>query len=71
MDTCKDENKKVIYYCCFEAWDPDMDCCEQTLPSNYVEYWDFGDMDVHGTALILEGGRASVFPVTSNGKHMF
>ena len=71
MKACKNENKKIIYYCCLKIYVPDTDCCEHALAPDRVEYWDFGDMDVHGTALILEGGRASSFPVTSDGKHMF
>lgn len=70
VKACKIENKKETWYCCLKVDDPDLDCCTQALATDYVEYWDFGNKDVHGTALIEEGGRPSSIPATSNGKHV-
>ena len=35
-----------------------------------LEIWDAGDMDVHGTALILKDGSVSSIPAMSDGKHV-
>jgi hypothetical protein len=70
VKACKNENKKETWYCCLKVYDPDLDCCAQALATDHVEYWDLGNMDVHGTAFIEEGGRPSSIRVTNNGKYM-
>ena len=68
MKACTIENKKDTTYCCNEMPGLDINCC--SLRQN-VQFIHYGDMDVHGTALILEGGGVSSIPSTSDGKHMF
>jgi hypothetical protein len=71
VKACANENKKNTSYCYITTPSTDdVNCCEESTVPDYLETWDFGNMDVHGTALILEDGRASVFPATSTGKHV-
>jgi hypothetical protein len=71
VKACTNENKKETSYCCYSVSEIIADCCVQTFAPGYAETWDFGNMDVHGTALILEDGRASTFPATGTGEYVF
>jgi len=68
VKACTNENKKETTYCCNQISGTDMDCCDLSV---HVQFWYFGNMDVHGTALIMKDGHVSSIPNTSDGKHEF
>jgi hypothetical protein len=70
VKACTNKNKKETRYCRNTIFGLDIDCCDQSMAPYDLEIWDAGDMDVHGTALILKDGSVSSIPAMSDGKHV-